>query len=56
MNNQTYSIPEADLFRLLEICSNANHCTPNHNKHCTCRQRAMKDVPKEVLDNEEDSI
>lgn len=37
IKEMNYLVPEAQLFRLLAICSNANHCTKNHNKHCECR-------------------
>ena len=46
-DESSYLIPESQLFRLLETCSNANHCTPNHKEHCECRaQVAMVENSK----------
>lgn len=35
----SYRIPQSQLFRLLEVCANTNHCTPNHKAHCKCRKK-----------------
>lgn len=42
MNVVNYTIPESQLFRLLDVCSNHNYCTPNHKEHCVCIKEALK--------------